>query len=889
MNESRLDELKRATLGQLSYDALTKGNFSSLLEKAVNLITQTLEIEYAVVWEIVIMEENACFVKAAEGWHSALGKPARVENPQVGNGLFSSVPTIVEDLNYDSLLERAGIPSSYLQKTNFLSSIFIGRKTDNEHRIEFLSFLRNHQIESGFDVAIEVQEQPFGFLGAYTTRKREFDREEVDFVKAIANLLSIVIKRQHQERALCQKEQRYRKLADAIPLIVWTAQPNGMVDYFNQWWFEYTGKSFEQTKGRGWQSVIHPDDRLRALEDWQRVFQTGESCGFEYRLQQADGCYRWHVGRAVPMRNEEGQIIWWIGTATDIDTQKQFQQTEHFLAAASQELASSLDYQTLLQRVAALAVPEIADWCAVDIWAEDGVRERRATDGEGSLQRLAVAHVDPGKVEWAKELQKRYPHDMNAKHGVANVLRTGQSELYEEIPDALLVEAACDREHLEILRNIGFSSAMVVPMSVRGRTLGAITFVYSESGRRYSKSDLGLAEDLARRGALAIENARLYRESQQKEAALRESEERFRTMADSAPVLLWVSGIDGLYTFFNQVWLNFTGRSLEEETGRGWMQGIHPDDFQGYLDTYMSAFTTREDFQMEYRLRRADGEYRWILDRGMPRFMPNGSFAGYIGSCIDITDRKLMEEIFRSRATELARLTSVLTKTNTVLEKRNQELDQFAYIVSHDLKAPLRAIANLSQWIEEDLQEHLTGDTKHQMDLLRGRVHRMEALIQGILEYSRVGRVKTAKELVDVGVMLENAIASLAPPPTFTITVESEMPVFTTERLLLEQVFTNLISNAIKHHNRPDGTVTISCQNKGEFYEFVVRDDGPGIAPQYHEKVFVIFQTLLARDRVENTGIGLSLVKKIVEDKGGNICLESEVDRGATFRFTWPK
>lgn len=502
---------------------------------------------------------------------------------------------------------------------------------------------------------------------------------------------------------------------------------------------------------------------------------------------------------------------------------------------------------------------------------------------------MAVAHVDPAKIDWAKELQKRYPHDLNSKYGVPNVLRTGQSELYEEIPDSLLAETARDREHLEILRKIGFSSAMVVPIRVRGQTLGAITFVCSESGRKYSKSDLGLAEDLACRGGLAIENARLYWESQQKEAALRESEERFRTMADSAPVLLWVSGIDGLCTFFNQVWLNFTGRSLAQEVGNGWTQGVHPDDFQYCLDTYTTAFNGRENFQIEYRLRRADGQYRWILARGMPRFMPNGSFAGYIGSCIDITDRKLSEGILRSRATELARLTSVLTETNIALEKRNQELDQFAYIVSHDLKAPLRAIANLSQWIEEDLQEKITGDTKHQMNLLRGRVHRMEALIEGILEYSRVGRVKTPKELVDVQLMLQNAIASLAPPPTFTITVASEMPVFTTERLLLEQVFTNLISNGIKHHDRPDGTVTISCQDRGDFYEFVVRDDGPGIAPQYHEKIFVIFQTLQARDRVENTGIGLSLVKKIVEDKGGNIFLESQVDRGAIFRFTWPK
>jgi signal transduction histidine kinase len=222
-------------------------------------------------------------------------------------------------------------------------------------------------------------------------------------------------------------------------------------------------------------------------------------------------------------------------------------------------------------------------------------------------------------------------------------------------------------------------------------------------------------------------------------------------------------------------------------------------------------------------------------------------------------------------------------------EKHVNELEQFAYVTSHDLKAPLRGIANLAAWLQEDLKEKLTAATREQLNLLRDRVQRMHELIEGLLEYSRIGKTERAIENVAVGELLTEISDSLSPPPGFTIDIAPHMPTLRTERLLLYQVFSNLIGNAIRHHKGESGHVWVRAADEGESYEFIVADDGPGIAPEYHDKAFTIFQTLEARDLGSNTGIGLALVKKIVQDHGGSITLDSEEGKGATFRFTWPK
>jgi PAS domain S-box-containing protein len=300
-----------------------------------------------------------------------------------------------------------------------------------------------------------------------------------------------------------ESEERFRQLADHINAVFWLTDPqSGKFVYTSPAFVDMFGLPRDGDSVNQWalRMAVHSDDApsFEAALTGQR---SGEATSVEYRILRPDGSIRWIWDRGFPVRDVNGKLVRIAGVAEDVTQRKRVEQDIRFLADASGSLAALVDYESALQKLAALAVPTFADWCAVDM-----------LDESGALHRLAVAHVDPSKVELAHQIHQRYPPNPRAPLGVWQIVRSGQSELVPEISDEILAATVEDDERLQIVRQLGLRSYMGVPLVVRGKVLGVVTFIDAESGRRYDERDLAVAENLAHRAAIAIENARLYQE-----------------------------------------------------------------------------------------------------------------------------------------------------------------------------------------------------------------------------------------------------------------------------------------------------------------------------------------------------------------------------------------
>jgi PAS domain S-box-containing protein len=360
-------------------------------------------------------------------------------------------------------------------------------------------------------------------------------------------------------------------------------------------------------------------------------------------------------------------------------------------------------------------------------------------------------------------------------------------------------------------------------------------------------------------------------------AAVAETEQRFRAMADSSPVLLWLSERDGMCSFFNATWLEFSGRTMEQEVGVGWAEGVHAEDFERCMNTYMDAFGRREPFEMEYRLRRHDGAYRWILDRGTPRFTPDGEFVGFIGSCVDITDRRQAEDRTRELADDLGRA--------------NRYLARLLHATSHDLREPVRTVTSFADVLEQRLGDALEGRNRVYIEKIREGGQRLHELVRALTDFVQqrdrpVPREPVAVEAVvraaldDLAVLVEEGHATVDVGP---------LPGAVGDRVGLRRVFQNLLENAIKFRNGDRVAIQVRGEELVDHVVYSVEDDGLGFDPDSADRIFEMFARLHPHDRFPGSGVGLALVRDIVDRHGGRIWATSTPGQGSRFSFSVPR
>jgi PAS domain S-box-containing protein len=357
-------------------------------------------------------------------------------------------------------------------------------------------------------------------------------------------------------------------------------------------------------------------------------------------------------------------------------------------------------------------------------------------------------------------------------------------------------------------------------------------------------------------------------------ANMKRSDERFRLLAEGVPNHLLFLDSDLYIEFANEVFLEAAGWTAEKAIGLHVSELMGPERFlqrQPYYQRALAGETV--SYEQTGAIGNEHGYFRFSY---RPSFDEAGNVRGIFSMATDISARRKVELELERKQAELMR--------------SNKDLEQFAYVASHDLKAPLRAIELLVQWITEGLEGYDKNDVQENLELLGNRTQRLNRLLDDLLAYSRAGRKVGTHRQTDTHALVLDVVQLVNPPDTMSVSIEGQLPIIHTYATPLEQVFRNLISNAIKHHPGPEGRVVVSCEEEGDHYVFAVQDDGEGIPKEYADRVFEMFQTLRSRDRVEGSGMGLAIVNRIVQWQRGRVWFEpARGGRGTVFRFQWKK
>ena len=602
--------------------------------------------------------------------------------------------------------------------------------------------------------------------------------------------------------------------------------------------------------------LYSPEDAARLDACFQRSLTEG--IGYEMDLQRAisEGVPpRWYHTVGKPVFDAQGNLIRMAGTLIDITERKR---AEAALQEAHNRLESRVQARTkALQESEALF---------------------RATFAQAAV-------------------------------GMARVSLDGK---WLDVNDKLCELVGYSREELSALtfQDITYPDDLNTDLTHVAQVIAGETAAYSME-KRYIRKDgalvwINLTVALVREAdgtpqyfISIVEDISARKKAQE---ALQDSETRYRFLADAMPQIVWTAGPDGNLNFYNQRWFDYTGMTLEETLGWGWQPIVHSDDLHNCVNRWTRAYTAGEPYEVEYRFKRAaDGVYRWHLGRALPLRNETGEIIQWVGTCTDIDEFKqaqdYLERGIRQRTERLVIQQEDLRASEAGLRilsrelaRSNTDLEQFAYVASHDLQEPLRMIGSYLELLNLEYSERLDDEAREYIAYAVDGAVRMKALINDLLAYSRVGTQGKPMQQIAVSSLLREVLTDLHLRilETNAIVTCDPLPTVSADASQLRLVFQNLIGNALKFHGMQTPRIHVSAtQGEGE-WQFAVMDNGIGMQAKHLERIFVIFQRLHSKSKYPGTGIGLATCKRVVERHGGRIWVESEPGSGTTFFFTLP-
>lgn len=701
-------------------------------------------------------------------------------------------------------------------------------------------------------------------------------------VRLVGVCVDITARKQAEEaRALLQS------LVESSSDAIISESLDGTITSWNEGARRLFGYEAEEMVGRSI-TILSPPGLVDQASGLVAAARQGEAIKhFETVRRHRDGRLL-HVQLSVsPVRGPDGEIVGLSKIARDVSEDKARREREYLLAEASDLLASSLDYNMTLTNLAKIAVPRLADWYSVDVADEQGV-----------LRNLASEHRDASRIDWAHEIHQKHQLNSDKPVGAYKVFRTGAAEYYPDVDAALLDLAADDEGHRAVLRELGIRSAMLVPLAARGRTFGALTFLSTDSGRRFSEADFHCAKELGRKAGLAIENARLFKEAQDAllkykaelqereriEAALRNSERLYRAIGEAINYGIWICDPSGRNIYASESFLKLTGLTQEECSAFGWGSALHPDDAERTVEAWKECVRTHGVWDRVHRVRGVDGEWHPVLARGVPVRDENGQVIFWAGINLDVSRQQEAEDDLR-RAKEAADAASAAKST-------------FLANMSHEIRTPLGAILGFSELLMTPGQS--PADQQECVDIIRRNGQLLSTLINDILDLSKVeaGKLMVERKPVRLESILEEIRSGLnlyAAEKGILLSVRTigQAPHrIETDEFRLKQILNNIVGNAIKFTDK--GSVTVSLQlvakEKGkELLYFEVTDTGRGISSEQAARLFESFTQADASTsrRYGGTGLGLVLSRKLARLLGGDVVLlRSEPSVGSTFAIS---